>query len=71
MINSTASSVASAYNAYQDKIGGQFKPDQRFYQRVGINRKRFGQILRGEKPLFAHEVRSLSDFFGVPATDLL
>jgi hypothetical protein len=65
------SSVAAAYDAYQDKIGGQFKPDQRFYSKVGINPKRFGQILRGEKPLFGYEVRALSDFFGVPVTDLL
>lgn len=63
--------VAAAYSAYQDKIGGQFKPDKRFYSKVGINPKRFGQILRGEKPLFGYEARALSDFFGVPVTDLL
>ena len=63
--------IASAKKAYEDKIAGHFKPDQRFYDRVGINRKRFGQLLRGEKPLLSHEIRSLADFFGIPATDLL
>ncbi len=71
MTDSTITPVASAFHSYQDRIGGQFKPDKRFYDKVGINRKRFGQILRGEKPLFTHEARSLSDFFSVPVTDLL
>ncbi|GAB3992008.1 hypothetical protein GCM10028807_24080 [Spirosoma daeguense] len=63
--------IGVAYTSYQDKIGGQFKPDQRFYSKVGINRKRFGQLLRGEKPVFGYEARALSDFFGIPVTDLL
>lgn len=71
MHGSISNPIATAYQAYQDKIGGQFKPDQRFYTKVGINRKRFGQILRGEKPLFIYEVQALSDFFGIPVTDLL
>lgn len=71
MADLSSTPVAVAYDAYQDKIGGQFKPDKRFYTKVGINPKRFGQILRGEKPLFGYEVRALSDFFGIPVTDLL
>lgn len=71
MAEVSSNPVLAAYEAYQDKIGGQFKPDQRFYTKVGINRKRFGQLLRGQKPMFGHEVRALAEFFGVPVTDLL
>lgn len=63
--------VASAFAAYQDRLGITVKPDAKFYERVGINRKRFGQLLRGEKPLLAHEVKALASFFDIPVTDLL
>ncbi|WP_139361720.1 hypothetical protein [Spirosoma sp. 209] len=67
----TPNPVADAFTAYQDKIGIAFKPDQRFYDRVGINRKRFGQVFRGEKPLMSYEVKALSEFLGVPVEDLI
>jgi len=71
MVETTMLPLAKAYSDFQERFGGQFKPDQRFYEKVGINRKRFAQLLRGEKPLFAHEVKALAAFFDIPATDLL
>jgi hypothetical protein len=66
-----ATPLARAYSTYEDKIGGQLKPDSRFYTKVGINRKRFGQLLRGEKPLNAPEITALAQFFGIQPNDLL
>ncbi|MEZ4904243.1 MAG: hypothetical protein R2822_22070 [Spirosomataceae bacterium] len=55
---------------HEEKIGLKFAPDKRFYQKIGINSKRFGQLLRGEKTLNVNEAKSLSEFFRVPVTDL-
>lgn len=46
-----------------------FKPSVEFYETVGIKRKRWGQIYRGEAELLISEVNSLSKYFGIPATD--
>ncbi|RAJ97590.1 hypothetical protein LX87_02493 [Larkinella arboricola] len=56
---------------YEDRIGGRFKPDNRFYKKVKINQKRFGQLVRGEKPIFGFEARNLAMFFEVPLESLL
>ena len=54
---------------YEERIGGKWKPDQRFYKKVAINRKRFGMLLRGELELYAFEVKNLCHFFEVPVTN--
>ncbi len=63
--------LKGALNAYENRIGGKFKPDQRFYQKVNINQKRFGQLVRGEKPMLGFEARNLSTFFGVALEELI
>ncbi|WP_138993478.1 hypothetical protein [Larkinella sp. C7] len=63
--------VKGALEGYENRIGGRFKPDNRFYQKVGINQKRFGQLVRGEKPILGFEARNLSNFFGVTLESLL
>lgn len=60
-----------ALRGYEDRIGGRFKPDSRFYKRVEINQKRFGQLVRGEKPILGFEARNLANFFEVPVESLL
>lgn len=55
---------------YEDRIGGKFKPDRRFYDKVGINPKRFGQLRRGDKIPLLDEASRLSDFFSVPLATL-
>jgi hypothetical protein len=62
--------VKIALTQYEDRIGGKFKPDERFYKRVGINSRRFGQLLRGEKPILGFEAINLSNFFNVPLDEL-
>jgi hypothetical protein len=51
---------------YENQIGGKFKPDKRFYEKVGINHKRFAQLVRGEKVPLLDEADRLSEFFNVP-----
>lgn len=63
--------VQEALKGYENKIGGRFKPDNRFYRKVGINQKRFGQLLRGEKPIMGFEARNLAQFFGVSLESLI
>lgn len=65
------SAVKGALKGYENRIGGRFKPDVRFYQKVGINQKRFGQLVRGEKPILGYEARNLSQFFGVALESLI
>lgn len=68
---SNQSKVEQALTLFEDRIKGRFKPDRRFYDSVGINQKRFGQLVRGEKPLFGFEARNLSDYFNVPLDNLI
>ena len=63
--------LSMALHQYEDRIKGRFKPDRRFYNSVGINQKRFGQLLRGEKPIMGFEARNLSQFFGVSLESLI
>ena len=48
----------------------QFKPNQEFYTQVGINRKRWGQINRGEVMPTITEAKSIADFFHFDVTEL-
>ncbi|MBU1820768.1 MAG: hypothetical protein KKG00_04545 [Bacteroidetes bacterium] len=58
--------IQTALGQYEDQIGGKFKPDKRFYERVGINSKRFAQLVRGDKVPLLDEAARLSEFFNVP-----
>jgi hypothetical protein len=64
------STLTSVLSQFEGQIGGKFKPDKRFYDRVGVNQKRFGQLVRGEKPMYLFEARNLSEFFSVPLEQL-
>ena len=48
-----------------------FKPEKSFYEKVGINQKRWGQIYRGEVPPNIVELKSIALFFGVEITELI
>ena len=63
-------SLKKALDEYNQKVGG-FKPNPIFYQKVGINHKRFAQLLRGEKEPVTSELKSLADFFKVSLTSLI
>lgn len=62
--------ISTTLAKYEDRIGGKFKPDKRFYEKVGINSKRFAQLARGEKTPLLDEAVRLSEFFSVPLTTL-
>lgn len=63
--------LKNALATYENKIGGRFKPDQRFYHRVDINQKRFGQLVRGEKPILGFEAKNLAVFFDLTLEELI
>ena len=64
--------IQQAVTAYEARIGTPFKPTpERFYRRVNINQKRFGQLLRGDKEPVTSELKALSEFFQVPITELI
>ena len=55
----------------KEKSNFPFKPDREFYTIVNINRKRWGQIYRGEISPTIPEVKAIARFFDVPVTDLI
>lgn len=64
--------IQRAVTEYENRIGTAFKPTpERFYKKVNINQKRFGQLLRGDKVPLTTEVKALSEFFNVPVTELI
>lgn len=63
--------LKGALITYENKIGGRFKPDQRFYHKVNINQKRFGQLVRGEKPILGYEAKNLAIFFDLSIEELI
>ena len=67
-IPSTA--LHKALNEYSESIGGSWKPNEKTYERVGVKKKRFWQLVRGEKRPTIDEARALSSLFKVRITDL-
>lgn len=62
--------IEQAMSKYEEHICGKFRPDRRFYSKVGINQKRFGQLMRQEKPIYLFEAQRLSKFFEMPLEEL-
>lgn len=50
---------------FEDKILGKWEPDRRFYDKVGINQKRFGMLVRNEIDILLSETKALANFFGI------
>lgn len=48
-----------------------FVPPKDFYDDVGIGRKRFGQIYRGDKSPSLDEARAIAQYFKVSIHDLI
>lgn len=49
----------------------QFSPTKKFYLKIDIRQRRWGQIVRNEKDPTVGELRRISKFFGVNITDLI
>jgi len=47
-----------------------FKPNQEFYDQIEINRKRWGQIYRGEISPTIAEAKAIADFFHFDINEL-
>lgn len=63
--------LAKAIQAQCSRPGIKFVPDLAFYSTVGINRKRFGALVRGDAEITLRESIVLGKFFGVEPTSLL
>lgn len=48
-----------------------FTPCTEFYQAVGINRKRWGQIYRGEIDPSITEAKAIANYFSIDVTELI
>lgn len=59
-----------ALNQYGENIGGSWKPNENTYKLIGVKKKRFWQLVRGEKRPSIDEARALSKLFSVPVSDL-
>jgi hypothetical protein len=62
--------LQTAILAYEERVCLKFRPPVEFYGRIGINRIRFWQLVKGKKEPFASELVSLSNFFNVPLDEL-
>lgn len=62
--------LQKAINQYEQSIGGSWKPNESTYERVGVKKKRFWQLVRGEKRPTIDEARALSELFNVSISDL-
>lgn len=51
--------------------GFRFSPTKEFYHKIGIGRKRFGQLLRNEKPADLSELERIAKYFEVSTKDLI
>ena len=67
----TATQLQETVQQYEERMGGKWKPDERFYRKVGINQKRFGMLLRGELNLYVFEAKNLAEFFEVSVTNFI
>lgn len=72
MTTDTETPLQVAVSKYEQRTGSPFVPTKKlFYERVGINQKRFGMLLRGQLPMYGYEVTALAEFFGVEVTEIL
>ena len=63
--------ISDVIKSFEDRIGGKFQPDRRFYEKIGTNQKRWGLIVKGKAEPFLSEAQRISDFFGVPLNQLV
>ena len=59
----SAPPVKRLINRFESKTNLVFKPHISFYDSLGIRRKRFGQLVRGEKNPDSEEIKRLLEYF--------
>lgn len=62
--------LQKALKQHEQSVGGSWKPNESTYERIGVKKKRFWQLVRGEKRPTIDEARALSELFHVPLTEL-
>jgi hypothetical protein len=48
-----------------------FIPGKKFYEKIGVNRKRWAKIYRGELSPTLDEIKRISEHFGVSINELI
>ena len=48
-----------------------FRPTREFYEKIGVGQKRWGQLLRNEKPATIDELQRIAEYFQISITDLI
>jgi len=55
----------------RESLAFRFRPKRDFYLKVGINRKRWGMIYRGEIEPVISELQRIAEYFEVDVTELM
>jgi len=55
----------------RESVAFRFRPRRDFYVKVGINRKRWGLIYRGDIEPVVSELQRIAEFFKVDVTELM
>ncbi|WP_298358808.1 hypothetical protein [Runella sp.] len=58
--------LKAAIDSFEERNLTEFKPKRAFYERVGINRIRFWQLVEGKKRPDVDEAHRLAEYFGKP-----
>ncbi|MBB6005132.1 hypothetical protein [Arcicella rosea] len=70
-MEATQTFLASHIVAFEKETMLLFKPSKAFYETVGINKKRFWQLVRGVKKPLTEETENLSKCLKVPLSQLM
>jgi len=63
--------IARALQLYESKTGFKIKIDKDFYQKIEINSKRFGLLLKGRLEPSFEEIKRVATALDINITDLL
>ena len=55
----------------KEKKGFRFTPGRAFYEKIGIRQKRWGQIVRNERPATTEEILKVAEYFNFKNVELL
>ena len=71
MEKSTVKNKISSQIKELEQKGFRFKPGRTFFIEIGIGQKRWGQLIRNEKPATLKELERISSFFEIPIFSLI
>lgn len=71
MENSVVKNKISFQIKQLEQKGFKFKPGRKFFIEIGIGQKRWGQLIRNEKPATLKELEKISSYFNIPIYSLI